>query len=118
MSLLEIFVALILSVLPTPEPTLYELAYEVSGSYEFAAFVLPISYCESRQDSSQVNTESGATGLMQIHPVHKSWIGNYGYNWEDMRDTRKNLHVAWILFRDYGHKPWQGCLHALDGSGM
>jgi len=94
----------------TSREQVYELALEVSGSVEFANFVVPVAWCESRYDGTQVNKQSFATGLMQIHPIHESWIEDLGYSWDEVSNNRINLIIAWHLYQLNGTTPWKACL--------
>lgn len=64
-----------------------------------------IARCESRLNPTAVNPRSGASGLFQIHPMHRKLVAATGYRWEQMREVEPNLVIARKLGRN-GWSPW------------
>lgn len=66
---------------------------------------LSVAWCESRYNPGTVGA-AGERGLMQIHPVHIQYLGNYGLTWDDMFDPAANLTYAYALYSSQGWGPW------------
>ena len=83
-----------------------------------------IAQRESGMQPSAVNSSSGATGLFQLMPLHKTWIkSELGYEFSEMKDPYKNAkvaaglsHEAWRLYGD-GWQPWRMSSKAIPGGG-
>lgn len=67
---------------------------------------VPVVQCESRGDPVARN-RSGATGLLQLMPVHARRAASLGYNWGQMTEPGPNLAVAESLWREQGWRPWE-----------
>ncbi|MCU1371937.1 MAG: Transglycosylase domain [Ilumatobacteraceae bacterium] len=83
-----------------------------------------IAQRESGMHPDAVNRSSGATGLFQIMPLHKTWIKNeLGYDFSEMKDPYKNAEVAKRLsdknYKAYGDgwAPWRLSGRAIRGGG-
>lgn len=79
---------------------------------------------ESNYDADAVNRSSGATGLFQMMPLHKTWIkAELGYNFSEMVDPVKNSEAAKRLadknYKAYGDMwaPWRTTGRAIKGGG-
>ena len=79
---------------------------------------------ESNFQADAVNSYSGATGLFQMMPLHKSWISKeLGYSWSEMKDPYKNAQAAKLLsHKNYvaygdGWAPWRLSGRAIPGGG-
>ena len=79
---------------------------------------------ESGLDPTAVNRSSGATGLFQMMPLHKSWIkSDLGYEFSEMKDPYKNAEAAALLsYKNYkaygdGWAPWRLSGRAIRGGG-
>ena len=79
---------------------------------------------ESGFQADAVNRSSGATGLFQLMPLHKTWIKNeLGYDFSEMKDPRKNAEAAKRLsdknYKAYGDgwAPWRLSGRAIRGGG-
>lgn len=79
---------------------------------------------ESNFQADAVNRSSGATGLFQIMPLHKTWIKNeLGYEFSEMKDAYKNAEAAKRLsdknYKAYGDgwAPWRLSGKAVRGGG-
>lgn len=66
---------------------------------------LSVAWCESRYNPGTVGA-AGERGIMQIHPVHIQYLGNYGLTWDDMFDPAANLTYAYALYSSQGWGPW------------
>jgi hypothetical protein len=66
---------------------------------------LSVAWCESRYNPGTVGA-AGERGIMQIHPVHIQYLGNYGLTWDDMFDPAANLTYARALYNSQGWGPW------------
>lgn len=89
-----------------------------------AACAERIAQRESGLDPEAVNRSSGATGLFQLMPLHKSWIkSDLGYDFSEMKDPYKNSEAAKLLsdknYKAYGDgwAPWRLSGRALPGGG-
>lgn len=83
-----------------------------------------IAQRESGMQPDAVNRSSGATGLFQLMPLHKTWIKNeLGYDFSEMKDPYKNAEAAKLLsdknYRAYGDgwAPWRLSGRAIPGGG-
>ena len=79
---------------------------------------------ESNFQATAVNSYSGATGLFQMMPLHKSWIkAELGYEFSEMKDPYKNAEAAKLLsYKNYkaygdGWAPWRLTGRANPGGG-
>lgn len=79
---------------------------------------------ESGFDPEAVNRSSGATGLFQLMPLHKTWIkAELGYDFSEMKDPYKNAEAAKRLsdknYQAYGDgwAPWRLSGRAIRGGG-
>ena len=79
---------------------------------------------ESNFQADAVNSYSGATGLFQLMPLHKSWIkSELGYEFSEMKDPYKNAEAAKLLsHKNYvaygdGWAPWRLSGRAVPGGG-
>lgn len=66
---------------------------------------VPVMLCESRGDPGARN-RSGATGLLQLMPVHARRAASLGYSWGQMVEPGPNLAVAESLWEEQGWRPW------------
>ena len=89
-----------------------------------AACAEKIAQRESGMDPTAVNRYSGATGLFQLMPLHKTWIkSDLGYDFSEMKDPYKNAEAAKLLsdknYKAYGDgwAPWRLSGRALPGGG-
>jgi soluble lytic murein transglycosylase-like protein len=89
-----------------------------------AACAERIAERESGLDPTAVNPYSGATGLFQLMPLHKTWIKNdLGYDFSQMKDAYKNSEAAKLLsYKNYvaygdGWAPWRLSGRAIRGGG-
>ena len=89
-----------------------------------AACAEKIAQRESRLQADAVNSSSGATGLFQMMPLHKTWIKNeLGYDFSEMKDPYKNAEAAALLsYKNYkaygdGWAPWRLSGRAIKGGG-
>ena len=89
-----------------------------------AACAEKIAQRESGLQADAVNPSSGATGLFQMMPLHKTWIQNeLGYSWAEMKDPYKNAEAAALLsYKNYkaygdGWAPWRLSGRAIRGGG-
>lgn len=96
---------------PIPEPVVVDVP---SGSIEEMICntfgdqcqkALSVAWCESRYNPGTVGA-AGERGIMQIHPVHIQYLGNYGLTWDDMFDPAANLTYAYALYSSQGWGPW------------
>jgi hypothetical protein len=106
----------------TPETIAKEAIAEHWGGN--AACAERIVERESRFQADAVNTSSGATGLFQMMPLHKSWIkAELGYEFSEMKDPYKNAEAAKLLsdknYKAYGDgwAPWRLSGRAIRGGG-
>jgi soluble lytic murein transglycosylase-like protein len=83
-----------------------------------------IAQRESGLQPGAVNRSSGATGLFQLMPLHKTWIKNeLGYDFSEMKDPFKNAEAAKLLsdknYKAYGDgwAPWRLSGRAVRGGG-
>lgn len=83
-----------------------------------------IAQRESGLQPDAVNSRSGATGLFQLMPLHKTWIKNeLGYDFSEMKDPYKNAEAAALLsaksYKAYGDgwTPWRLSGKANPGGG-
>lgn len=83
-----------------------------------------IAQRESGMQPDAVNRSSGATGLFQLMPLHKTWIKNeLGYDFSEMKDPYKNAEAAKLLsdknYKAYkdGWAPWRLSGRADPGGG-
>ena len=83
-----------------------------------------IAQRESGLKPDAVNRSSGATGLFQLMPLHKTWIKNeLGYDFSEMKDPYKNAEAAKRLsdknYQAYGDgwAPWRLSGKAIRGGG-
>ena len=83
-----------------------------------------IAQRESGMQPSAVNSSSGATGLFQLMPLHKTWIkSELGYDFSEMKDPYKNSEAAKRLsdknYKAYGDgwAPWRLSGRAIRGGG-
>lgn len=79
---------------------------------------------ESGLQPDAVNSRSGATGLFQLMPLHKTWIkSELGYDFSEMKDPYKNAEAAALLslknYKAYGDgwAPWRLSGRANPGGG-
>ena len=72
----------------------------------FAQGAGAVIQCESRWRAGAVNPSSGATGLFQVHPIHRARVERMGYTWADMLEPLANLHVALTIWGEQGWGPW------------
>ena len=79
---------------------------------------------ESNFQADAVNRSSGATGLFQLMPLHKTWIkAELGYDFSEMTDPYKNAEAAKLLsaknHKAYGDgwAPWRLSGRAIPGGG-
>ena len=91
---------------------------------DHAACAERIAERESGLDPEAVNSRSGATGLFQLMPLHKSWIkSELGYDFAEMKDPYKNAEAAKLLsYKNYkaygdGWAPWRLSGGAVRGGG-
>lgn len=89
-----------------------------------AACAERIAQRESGLDPEAVNRSSGATGLFQLMPLHKTWIkSDLGYDFTEMKDAYKNAEAAKLLsdknYKAYGDgwAPWRLSGRAIPGGG-
>jgi len=89
-----------------------------------AACAERIAERESGLQADAVNRSSGATGLFQLMPLHKSWIkSELGYDFSEMKSPYKNAEAAKLLsaknFAAYGDgwAPWRSSGKAVRGGG-
>ena len=89
-----------------------------------AACAQRIAQRESGLQATAVNTSSGATGLFQLMPLHKTWIkAELGFDWSEMKDPYKNSKAAKVLsdknYKAYGDgwAPWRLSGRAVRGGG-
>jgi len=89
-----------------------------------AACAQRIAQRESGLQATAVNTSSGATGLFQLMPLHKTWIkAELGFDWSAMKDPYKNSKAAKLLssknYNAYGDgwAPWRLSGRAVRGGG-
>lgn len=83
-----------------------------------------IAQRESNLRADAVNRSSGATGLFQLMPLHKTWIkSELGYEFSEMKDPSKNAKAAKRLsdknYKAYGDgwAPWRLSGRAIKGGG-
>lgn len=83
-----------------------------------------IAQRESGLQPDAVNRSSGATGLFQLMPLHRTWIKNeLGYDFSEMKDPYKNAEAAKRLsdknYAAYGDgwAPWRLSGRANPGGG-
>jgi len=83
-----------------------------------------IAQRESGMQPTAVNSSSGATGLFQLMPLHKTWIkSELGHDWSEMKDPYKNAEAAKRLsdknYAAYGDgwAPWRLSGRAIRGGG-
>lgn len=69
--------------------------------------LLAIGHVESRYRPWEINTHTGAIGVMQIMPFHLKWLQRYGIDRSDLLDGCTNINVGAFLLADfirmYGH---------------
>jgi hypothetical protein len=89
-----------------------------------AACAERIAKRESGLNPEAVNRSSGATGLFQMMPLHKTWIkSDLGYDFSEMKDAYKNSEAAKLLsYKNYkaygdGWAPWRLTGRAIKGGG-
>ena len=89
-----------------------------------AACAEKIAARESGFQADAVNRSSGATGLFQMMPLHKTWIkAELGYEFSEMTDPFKNAEAAKLLsdknYKAYGDgwAPWRLSGRAIRGGG-
>lgn len=89
-----------------------------------AACAEKIAKRESGFQAGAVNRSSGATGLFQLMPLHKTWIKDeLGYDFSEMKDPYKNAKAAKLLsdknYKAYkdGWAPWRLSGRATPGGG-
>lgn len=89
-----------------------------------AACAERIAQRESGMQADAVNRSSGATGLFQLMPLHKTWIkSELGYEFSEMKDPYKNAEAAKLLsdknYKAYGDgwAPWRLSGRAIKGGG-
>ncbi|PZR46037.1 MULTISPECIES: lytic transglycosylase domain-containing protein [Burkholderiaceae] len=63
--------------------------------------LLAIGRVESRYRPWEVNSTSGAIGVMQILPSHLKWLARYGITREDLLDGCTNINVGAFLLADF-----------------
>lgn len=106
----------------TPEMTSKDAISEHWKGY--ASCAEKIAQRESGLKPTAVNGGSGATGLFQLMPLHKTWIkSELGYDWSEMKDPYKNAAAAKRLsdknYAAYGDgwAPWRLSGRAIRGGG-
>jgi hypothetical protein len=67
---------------------------------------VPVMLCESR-GVPEARNRSGATGLLQLMPVHATRAARLGYSWGQMMEPGPNLAVAEGLWKEQGWRPWE-----------
>lgn len=67
---------------------------------------VPVMLCESR-GVPWARNRSGATGLLQLMPVHATRAARLGYSWGQMMEPGPNLAVAEGLWKEQGWRPWE-----------
>ena len=73
----------------------------------FAQGAGAVIQCESRWRAGAVNPSSGATGLFQVHPIHR---GRVGGDLSLLFDPEINVSVAHSLYVESGGwGPWRAC---------
>lgn len=90
-------------VVEIPAGSIEEMICNVFGDQCQKA--LSVAWCESRYNPGTVGA-AGERGIMQIHPVHIQYLGNYGLTWDDMFDPAANLTYAYALYSSQGWGPW------------
>ncbi|CAM2198485.1 Lytic transglycosylase (plasmid) [Paraburkholderia kururiensis] len=63
--------------------------------------LLAIGHVESRYRPAEVNTRTGAMGLMQVMPFHLNWLRRYGIDRRDLFDGCTNINVGAFLLSDF-----------------
>jgi soluble lytic murein transglycosylase-like protein len=63
--------------------------------------LLAIGHVESRYRPWEVNSTSGAIGVMQILPSHLKWLSRYGITRDDLLDGCTNINVGAFLLADF-----------------
>ena len=58
------------------------------------------SRCDALADSGPDH------GLSQINRIHETWLRDFGWTHEDMKDPAKNLRFAYMLWNASGWEPW------------
>lgn len=96
-------------------------AIDVSGlDPTFLSWSAPVLVCESSGIADNVNKRSGATGLLQLMPIHQNRAAGLGFSWDDMKRPLPNLAVAQSIWLEQGASPWTesaGCVRRLLGEG-
>jgi hypothetical protein len=77
-------------------------------------WVLLMVECESMGDPYAVGRYERERGVLQVHPVHKGWLGDYGLSWDGMFDPAQNARAALVIFADQGADDAWTC-HARQG---
>jgi hypothetical protein len=90
-------------VVDVPAGSIEEMICSVFGDQ--CGKALSVAWCESRYNPTTVGS-AGERGLMQIHPVHISYLANHGLSWDDMFDPMANLTYAYALYSSQGWRPW------------
>jgi hypothetical protein len=67
---------------------------------------LRIAWRESRDEPGAVNSRSGATGCLQLMPLHAWRFRLHGWSWADAKNAWRNIVVSSDLFREVGWSPW------------
>lgn len=63
--------------------------------------LLAIGHVESRYRPWEINTKTGAIGVMQIMPFHLRWLQRYGIERNDLLDGCTNVNVGTFLLADF-----------------
>lgn len=73
----------------------------------FAEHGAGVIACESSWRTSAVNVHSGASGLAQLHPVHRRGMEQRGLDYTSERD--RLYYAAWYLWPASGWALWGAC---------
>lgn len=72
-----------------------------------ASYAYQVVSCETGGTFNPHSTgRLGERGLFQIHPIHIGLIRSLRYTWDEMYQVEPNVHVAWVLWREQGWRPW------------
>ncbi len=84
------------------------LALYVSDDAAFAAFITPVTPCESTNQPWREG-KAGERGLTMMHPIHRPELAELGdgFEWERQYEPEVNLRSAyWLWLRD-DEGPWE-----------
>lgn len=90
---------------PTPAAgSIEEMIYAAFGSA--GAQAVSVARCESGLNPRAISPGGGNYGLFQINTVHRGWVANMGYTWDQMLEPGPNIAVAYALWSGSGWGPW------------